>query len=565
MQSTLTALEEILAKHDWISTFTHSPDVLSLLRSNDAPSPSQSAPLRASFERLKTARAELQSDLDLLHNATASLQTQMSRLQSFENDYKAVFSPIRRIPSEITMEILRRAGENDPFSHHLPGMHISGFNVFAIQEGPWYLGQVCSSWRNVIETLCPELWSTMTVKFPFSYPRVPLKADAVEILRVVLERSRNHPLDFYFGYHATQVREAQAMRQCFDVLVSHSKRWRAVRIVLPPALLPQLSLIRGKIDWLRDIYINCLHPGQPGDIHAFEIAPKLEKLYIKGMHPKTDIPFPVDNLVSFSDERAFAGDRRTPEYLDLLKLAPKIRSFSYNDYGVSLIPMPFSPPGVTSRSVEELSASSPNFMRSLVLPSLKGVTLTTKDDMFEMENDGIKCPIGALSALHEMLVQSQCFLTRLHLIDVVLNDNLGNIIRLMHGLQEFVIKFYKWEDDYDPIMESLVTQLSEVNLVDGSLQHSIVPSLQELGIYLPSLHYTHVSFIDSAFVGMVASRVRHPPDARRLARLHLCVEGAGWTYDLDMEDENALISLKVEGLELDFCKDDLDPVTDHDE
>ncbi|PBK72008.1 hypothetical protein ARMSODRAFT_797593 [Armillaria solidipes] len=320
MQSTLTALEEILAKHDWISTFTHSPDVLSLLRSNDAPSPSQSAPLRASFERLKTARAELQSDLDLLHNATASLQTQMSRLQSFENDYKAAFSPIRRIPSEITMEILRRAWENGPFSHYLPGMNVSGFNVFTIQEGPWHLGQVCSSWRNVIETLCPELWSTMTVKIPFSYPQVPLIADAVEILRVVLERSRNHPLDFYFD--GTEVGEAQAMKRCFDVMVSHSERWRAVEIVLPPALLPQLSLIRGKIGWLRDIYITCSRAnGQPRDIHALEIAPKLEKLYIRGMHPEATISFPVDNLVFFSDERPFAGDRRTPEYLDLVKFA----------------------------------------------------------------------------------------------------------------------------------------------------------------------------------------------------------------------------------------------------
>ncbi|KAK0237051.1 hypothetical protein EDD85DRAFT_835925 [Armillaria nabsnona] len=564
MQSTPTALEEVLAKYDWISTFTHSPDVLSLLRYNNAPLPSQSAPLRASFERLKTARAELQSDLDLLHNATASLQTQMSRLQSFENDCKAAFSPIRRIPSEITMEILRRTWENGPFSHQVPGMHVSGFNVFTIQEGPWYLGQVCSSWRNVIETLCPELWSTMTVKIPFSYPKAPLIADAVEILGIVLERSRNHPLNFYFD--GTEVGEAQAMKRCFDVMVSHSKRWRAVEMVLPPALLPQLSLIRGKIDWLRDVYIDCSHAvGQPGAIHAFEIAPKLETLYIRGMHPEATISFPVDNLVSFSDERRFAGDRRTPEYLDLLKLAPKIRSFSYNDYGVSLILTPFSAPSVMSGSVEELSASSPSFMRSLVLPSLKDVTLTTAYDIFETGNEVIRCPVGALSALHEMLVQSQCFLTRLHLIDAVLNDDLANIIRSMPGLQEFVIEFYEWEDDYDPIMESLVIQLSEVNLVDGSIQHSMVPSLQELGIYLYSLQYTHVYFIDSTFVDMVASRVRRPPDARHLARLNLSVMGVRWTYDLVREDENALIRLEGEGLDLDFSTEDGDPQTDSDE
>ncbi len=555
MQSTPTALEEILAKHDWISTFTYSPDVLSLLRSNDAPSTSQSASLRASFERLKTARAELQSDLDLLHNATASLQSQMSRLQSFENDYKAAFSPIRCVPSEITSEILRHVWKND---YHLPGM--PGFNVFTIKKGPWYLGQVCSSWRNVIETLCPELWSTMTVKIPFSYPQVPLKAEAVEILRVVLKRSRNHPLDFHFD--GTEVGEVQVMKRCFDVMVSHSNRWRAIEIVVPPVLLPQLSLIRGKTERLRDIYIYCSHADpQSGDIRAFEIAPKLEKLHMEGMHPDAAIPFPVDNLVSFSDQRPFAGDRWTSKYLDIIKSAPKLRSFSYNDYGVSLIPTPVSAPDVTSRSVEKLSASSPSFMRSLVLPSLKSVTLTTADDILEMD-EVIKCPVGALSALREMLVQSQCSLTRLHLIDAVLNDSLGNIIRLMPSLEEFVIKFHEWEDEYNPIMVSLVTQLSETTLVDGSLQHTMVPSLQELGIYLYSLQYTDVYFIDSAFVDMVASRVRRPPDSRRLTRLNLWVMGAGWSYELD---EVALNSLEGEGLRLDFTTEDGDPATDSDE
>ncbi len=153
------------------------------------------------------------------------------------------------------------------------------------------------------------------------------------------------------------------MERCFHILVAHSNRWRAIEIVVPPALLPQLSLIHGKTECLRDIYIYCSRADpQSGDIHAFEIAPKLEKLYFKGLPPEANIHFPVNNLVSFSDERPFAGDRWNPKYLDIIRSAPKLRSFSYNDYGVSLIPTPLSAPGVMSRSVEELSASSPSFI-----------------------------------------------------------------------------------------------------------------------------------------------------------------------------------------------------------
>ncbi|SJL11141.1 uncharacterized protein ARMOST_14544 [Armillaria ostoyae] len=526
MQSTL---EEILARHDWISTFTHPPDVLALLRTNDAPSPPQSARLKASFEGLQTALAELQSNLDLLHNVAASLQTQMSCFLSLKHDYETVLSPIRRIPSEIAMEILCRSWKDAEFSDISLGRRPAGFNVFRIREGPWYLGQVCSSWRNVIETLCPELWATMIVNLRISFPYERLFGNLVEILRIVLERSRNHPLSFSFRFHGTEVEESNIpeIEQCFDTMITHSKRWKAVDLTIPPDL--------------------------HGDIHAFEIAPALEQLHLKGIHQAANIHFPTSNLVSFSDARSFAGDRLTAEYLHIIKSSPKLRSFSYNDYGVqSLDILPLVRPPVMSPSVEELSVSSPNFMRSLVLPSLKDVTLSTNAHEKDMEEEVMSCPVGALGALHEMLLKSRCSLSRLSLIDAVLDDNLTNIIRLMPGLQEFMINFNEWVGDYDPIMQSLVTQLSEVSLVDGTLQHSVVPSLQSLYVYLFNVRYSHVSFINSAFVDMVASRLRRPSDAPRLTEFDLHMSGLGGSFDLDEEAENVLASLKDEGLRLNY-------------
>ncbi|KAK0436680.1 hypothetical protein EV421DRAFT_2038532 [Armillaria borealis] len=207
-------LEEILAKYDWISSLAHPPDVVSILRTNDAPSPIQFTQLKTSLEGLKGPLAELESDLDFLRNVVVSLETRMSRLQSFKRDCETVLSPIRRIPLEITIEIVRRSWKNS----------LSGFHVFRIPEGPWHLGQVCSSWRNVIEKHCPELWATMEVG-SFSYDgKVARKSDRVEILRIVLERSRNHPLNFRFLYHSV-VKEGKPdiMEKCFDIMVAHSK------------------------------------------------------------------------------------------------------------------------------------------------------------------------------------------------------------------------------------------------------------------------------------------------------------------------------------------------------
>ncbi len=473
------------------------------------------------------------------------------------------------------MEILRRSWKDNEYRDILSGRRLAGFNVFTVQEGPWHLGQVCSSWRNVIKTLCPELWASMTIEIPFSYkPKVLLKADAVEMLRVVLERSCNHPLDFHFTYFGPDshsvVEEgaSRTMRQCFDIMIAHSRRWRAVEMSIHPSYLPRLSLVRGKIDLLRDMYINCIHDPPSGDIRAFEIAPRLENLHLKGMHEEADILFPASNLVSFSDARPFAGDWLTLKYLAVVESAPKLLSFSYNDYGVqnlNIHPVPDPPSPVMASSVEKLSASSPSFLRSLVLPSLKEVTLPTMYE-FNTEEEVIACPVGALGALHQMLLQSQCSLTRLCLIDADLDDNLANVIRLMPRLQEFAIEFYEWvpeiADNYGAIMQSLVTQLSEVSVVDGSLQHSMVPFLQKLTVNMHTIRYAHVSFINSAFVDMVASRVRRPHDIPHLTRLYLWVMGRGWSYALDEETKKTLKSLQDEGLMLDFCLDDGDPASE---
>ncbi len=68
-------------------------------------------------------------------------------------------------------------------------------------------------------------------------------------------------------------------------------------------------------------------------MRSFEVVPKLEKLYLES----------PDILYLFP---SFAGDKLTPEYLNIVK-----HTFSYNDYSIqnwmSMLP---SFPGVMSRT-----------------------------------------------------------------------------------------------------------------------------------------------------------------------------------------------------------------------
>ncbi|KAK0475048.1 hypothetical protein EDD18DRAFT_216903 [Armillaria luteobubalina] len=555
MQSSPVVLEAILAKYNWITTFTHPPDIASLLRTNEAPSPSQSARLKASLADLTTSLTELGSNLNLLRNAVASLETHMmSLLQSLKHDYETALSPIRHLPVEVLTGILCRSWKNQFITSPYQ------LDVSAIRDGPWSLGQVCSSWRNAIESLCPELWANLKIGSNV-YGKTTTKADPVEILHVVLERSRNHPLDFHCHFRFLQIKN-KAMARCFDLLIAHSKRWRDVALwEVPSSLLPRLSTIRGKVDLLRDMEITSFRcsgaQSEDSGIRAFEVAPKLEKLHMYGMPPAVDILFPVSNLVSLSDARPFAGDRLTPKYLDVVKAAPRLRSFSNNDYGVNLTPTLPLLPCVTSLSIENLSISSPSCMRGMKLPSLKTVTLTTMYDlkMRGFREELIKCPVDALSALHQMLLQSQCSLFRLHLIDAVLDDNLADIIRLTPNLQQLDIDLNEWVGDYDLILHNLVEQMSEVCLVDGSIQPRVVPSLQEFSIRLDDVGENFDSFIDPEFADMVALRLHQPPDVPHLTSIRVSISGTGWIYGLNgLNDvgESDLKSLRHEGLELSY-------------
>ncbi|PBL00035.1 hypothetical protein ARMGADRAFT_527830 [Armillaria gallica] len=327
MESTRTSLDQLIAQFNWISTITRSPDIAALLHSNNLPSPLRRVNLNASMKNLEDPSRQIQTAFDLVGNAVASLETQMSRVRSLQHHYNVMLSPIRRVPAEMVMEILCHTwmAVDNP-----SGAHITGFNVFTVAEGPWCLGQVCRLWRDVVSTLCPGLWATMTIEFPHSGH---LFRDDVAMLETVLERAGERPLDFLFRHCAVSPAEVSSiMPQCFDVMTTHSARWRRVELIVHPSFLPRLSVIHGKVDLLTDMYLKCWRKtGRPSDhITAFEIAPKLRHLYSRNLYPDIRIHFPIGALVSFYNERRFAGNHRVLEYVDIVKsslnlLVPRLR------------------------------------------------------------------------------------------------------------------------------------------------------------------------------------------------------------------------------------------------
>ncbi len=76
-------------------------------------------------------------------------------------------------------------------------------------------------------------------------------------------------------------------------------------------------------------------------------------------------------------------------------------------------------------------------------------------------------------------------------------------------------------------LANTIEQLSEVSLIHGL--YRAVLSLQNIGVGLYAFRYTGLSFIKSAFVDMVSSRVHRLTGTPCLTKLKLCVIRRGWS------------------------------------
>ncbi|KAK0188376.1 hypothetical protein F5146DRAFT_1202576 [Armillaria mellea] len=118
MSSTETFLDDLLDRYIYIPSIARSPELSTLIDTNNAPLPFQTAQLKSLVADLKT------------------LQEHASHLGGVTRDYETALSPIRHLLAEILVEIFRwtcvDCNAYNPYQ-------LSGFSVFEINQGPWLL------------------------------------------------------------------------------------------------------------------------------------------------------------------------------------------------------------------------------------------------------------------------------------------------------------------------------------------------------------------------------------------------------------------------------------------
>ncbi|KAF7376697.1 hypothetical protein MSAN_00086700 [Mycena sanguinolenta] len=202
------------------------------------------------IQRLDDEIAELQKAIDKLAEERHSLQT-------FVDGYKALISPVRRLPLDIIQEI---------FVACIPTHRNC---VMSASEAPVLLGRICSSWRT-ISLRMPRLWARLHIVEPpqggfgSSAALIDQKAaQRLDMTKVWLGRSGECPLSIslqcgpkYDSPPLTPTTLQTQRGQILQELIPFAGRWQHIRFTAPSFMLESLThLIAADVPMLESIML----------------------------------------------------------------------------------------------------------------------------------------------------------------------------------------------------------------------------------------------------------------------------------------------------------------------
>ncbi|SJL06954.1 uncharacterized protein ARMOST_10296 [Armillaria ostoyae] len=315
------------------------------------------------------------------------LTNKRRHLQQYITAHQGILSPIRTFPPEILAEIFMQ-------------MLDDAYDVFDTKRGPWALGHVCRRWKDASRS-SPALWASLSIENLHLQPQLR-HANLPAILEDVLALTSNQELSITYSLQSVIISDTKhssknhrlqtlwcnqradswdILQLLFDILVSHSTRWKTARLVIPFALGRRLQKARGSLASLVSIDLSPCIPAHLGSscfdtktIDVLSTAPKLQALTVTPI-PTTIIlpPIPCPQLRYL----AHSFSALAMEHIQLLTEAPLLETykadFSWDSNGFTAV-TPF-----THNSLRRLELccrdSDLSFLESLACPSLGELAL----------------------------------------------------------------------------------------------------------------------------------------------------------------------------------------------
>ncbi|KAJ7618161.1 hypothetical protein DFH06DRAFT_1144984 [Mycena polygramma] len=239
------------------------PDLTSLLTSNEVPLHTEIAHILAVVSDGEKKLQAVNSQIADLEATLAQLLRKREQIVEYVRQHRAILSPVRLAPPELVGHIfaLTLAGDKRP---------------------PWYLGQICRSWR-LAALPYPILWTSIAIRHA-SRTQLPL-------VETLLLRSRNAPLKIFWNGKTID-------RPSADAVVSHCGRWRSLHVDTRFARIPDLEWLQPVCGYLTALETFSLDRAAPRTRfpEIFPIAPVLRQVflsdwYFRVISPSVVIPW----------------------------------------------------------------------------------------------------------------------------------------------------------------------------------------------------------------------------------------------------------------------------------
>ncbi|KAJ7137380.1 hypothetical protein C8R43DRAFT_1020086 [Mycena crocata] len=256
-------------------------DIRELVRSQRPLTHGQLASLRGSLEeKMAQADDEINKRMAEIAKRQVELEELVARraeLQDQHNVCVSLDAPIRRLPSELLVEVfaLHLAALCMQLDDHVKPCDASAFERLA-QKSLLELSRVCARWHAIaLDT--PSLWTNVFLSTTlWANPATTNKA--LELLQSALDRGGHHALTVCITDYDGEMPES-----ALALIVSHSARWTKATFSCP---LPQLQrLVGASLPRLETLKISRTPVLVPGAEILFAAAPRLKNLLIAGSVP----------------------------------------------------------------------------------------------------------------------------------------------------------------------------------------------------------------------------------------------------------------------------------------
>ncbi|KAJ7605774.1 hypothetical protein FB45DRAFT_1140804 [Roridomyces roridus] len=202
--------------------------------------------------------------------------TARAKVQYFIDGYRALQSPVRRLPPEILCQIFEYVSER---------MTNQPVNLLAAEL--WRISRVCARWHGVVMGT-PTLWTNVVVDGSERFLEQLLPALRVSVKRA-MPRSLTVQLQSLDSY-------SRRFHDALDLLAQSSKHWRRLSVDLTnaqryPRIRTTLFGLKGKLDCLQELRLVNVQQGDLGD--TFETARELRRATIiaRGRQTVPDLPW----------------------------------------------------------------------------------------------------------------------------------------------------------------------------------------------------------------------------------------------------------------------------------